>query len=245
MREALRARGLGLDPDFRWRGGEVSRLEAFSDAVFAFALTLLVVSLEVPDTFAALRASLWSFLAFAATFAILLFIWYQHYVFFRRYGLEDAVTVWLNAGLLFVVLFYIYPLKFLMNFLLDLVTGGGAASARFLGYQDVVSLMVIYAVGYSAVWTILALLYRRAAGLADALELTPRETVLTRASVGSCLIQAGIAGLSVVLVLALPPTPWSFFVAGCVYWLIGPLSWAHGRRVDRRVAALAVDGPAA
>ena len=37
------------------RGREVSRIEGFSDAVFGFALTLLVVSLEVPDNFEGLE----------------------------------------------------------------------------------------------------------------------------------------------------------------------------------------------
>lgn len=62
--------GLGVEKEFRWRGGEVSRIEGFSDAVFAFSVTLLVVSLEVPKTFndlmmtmlgvPLLRASLWT-----------------------------------------------------------------------------------------------------------------------------------------------------------------------------------------
>jgi len=35
---------------FRWRSHEITRVEGFSDAVFGFAVTLLIVSLEVPHT---------------------------------------------------------------------------------------------------------------------------------------------------------------------------------------------------
>ena len=39
------------EKDFHWRGNEIARIEGLSDAVFGFAVTLLVVSLEVPKTF--------------------------------------------------------------------------------------------------------------------------------------------------------------------------------------------------
>ena len=95
------------------RHREVSRLEGFSDAVFGFALTLLVVSLETPNDFADLKTQMAGFVPFALMFAMVCWIWYEHNVFFRRYGLQDAWTVFLNAVLLFVVLFYVYPLRFL------------------------------------------------------------------------------------------------------------------------------------
>src|SRR5919202_6343707 len=94
---------------------EVSRIEGFSDAVFAFAITLLVVSLEVPKTYAELVAVLRGFPAFAVCFALLFQVWWRHYSFFRSYDLEDGRTIALTGVLLFVVLFYVYPLKFVWS----------------------------------------------------------------------------------------------------------------------------------
>ena len=93
------------------RRHEPTRLEGFSDAVFGFALTLLVVALEVPRNFSELQNRLRGFLPFALSFAMICWIWYEHQQFFRRYDLQDAWTITVNSFLLFVVLFYVYPLN--------------------------------------------------------------------------------------------------------------------------------------
>src|SRR5438874_9840536 len=111
-------RNLMAEKNFRWRGHEVSRIEGFSDAVFGFAVTLLVVSLEVPHSFAELKDAMLGFPAFGICFTLLLLVWRNHVHFFRRYGLQTAWASVLNAGLLFVVLFYVYPLKFLFTLML-------------------------------------------------------------------------------------------------------------------------------
>src|SRR3954468_19500366 len=103
---------------FRWRGGEIARVEGLSDAVFAFAVTLLVVSLEVPKTFNELAAMMRGFLPFAISFALLMQVWHEQNRYFRRYNLQDSTSTILNWILLFVVLFYVYPLKFLWSLLI-------------------------------------------------------------------------------------------------------------------------------
>src|SRR5579885_2426796 len=113
IRAQLMRRGQGSSNGFRLRGTDVTRLEGFSDTVFGFAVTLLVVSLEVPTNFDDLLTTMSDLVPFAICFAILCLLWYQHYLFFRRYGLHDGTMVVLNSLLLFVVLAYIYPLKFL------------------------------------------------------------------------------------------------------------------------------------
>src|SRR3954469_10228981 len=111
---------------FRERGRDVNRLESFSDAVFGFALTLLVVSLDVPKTFNDLVATMRGFPAFALCFLFLALIWNGHYRFCRRYGLNDGTTRFLTCVMLFLVLFYVYPLKFLFNFSITALFFGSA-----------------------------------------------------------------------------------------------------------------------
>jgi uncharacterized membrane protein len=72
---------------FRWRSHEISRIEGLSDAVFAFAVTLLVVSLEVPKTYGELMETMRGFGAFAICFALLFVVWFNQYKFFRRCGI--------------------------------------------------------------------------------------------------------------------------------------------------------------
>jgi uncharacterized membrane protein len=96
---------------FRWRGSEVSRVEGFTDAVFAFAVTLLVVALEVPHTFEGLMDVVRGFPAFILCFILLMTFWNAHYRYHRRYGIESAFSRVITMAIIVLVLFYVYPLK--------------------------------------------------------------------------------------------------------------------------------------
>src|SRR4051794_12342506 len=172
---------------FEWRAGEITRLEGFSDAVFAFAVTLLVVSLEVPHTYGELVDVMRGFPAFAICFAMLLQVWYEHSKFSRRYGFQDTYTVFLNAVLLFVVLFYVYPLKFLFTILVGALTGGATfphahPMEPVMKDGDAASLMIIYGLGFAAVFLIFALMYVNAYRKRSSLELNSIECFRTRQS---------------------------------------------------------------
>ncbi|HKR59442.1 MAG TPA: TMEM175 family protein, partial [Pyrinomonadaceae bacterium] len=193
---------------FRWRSHEISRIEGLSDAVFGFAITLLVVSLEVPKTFNELLEAMHGFGAFAICFALLFTVWYNQYKFFRRYGLQDTITVVLNAALLFVVLFYVYPLKFLFTAVVDRFTGGhgevrlpnGNVEAMIeVGQID--NLMLIFGVGYLAVFSVFVLLYLRAYKKREELELNRLELFDTLSSVQEYMLHCSIAIISIASVL--------------------------------------------
>jgi type III secretory pathway component EscS len=194
---------------FRWRSHEISRIEGLSDAVFGFAITLLVVSLEVPKTFSELAETMNGFGAFAASFLLLFLVWFNQHKFFRRYGLQDATTVWLNAALLFVVLFYVYPLKFLFSFLIDRFTGGhgevrlpnGNVEAMIESDQQMGSLMLIFGFGYLAVFAVFVLLHLHAYRKREQLELTEMERFDTLSSIQESALNCGIALVSISIVL--------------------------------------------
>jgi len=224
------------EDDFRWRGEGVSRLENLSDIVFAFAISFLVATAETPETFDELVAALIDFVGVGLGFAILLFVWHTHYIFFRRYGLEDGKTVLLNGLLLFLILVYVYPLQFLFSFQMDFVTGQfetGQEISRVLSFEDTPALSAIYAVGYGAVFGVFTMLYRHAFRKADELDLSPVERVLTRERITLGAMNVGVALAAIVFSFSVPLV-WSPMV-GLVYFSIWPLSVFIRRRYQREM----------
>ena len=221
------------------RGREVSRIEGFSDAVFGFALTLLVASLEVPPDFEALKQTLRGFLPFALTFALISWIWYLHYSFFRQFGLEDRLTIVLNSMLLFVVLFFVYPLKVMANALV----GMGQSTFQSLSEYDNRFLMVSYGSGVIAVFLVFFLFNWNAYRQRAELKLTPEDLydIGTDLRGHASSIMLGVT--SVILAITLPRN--LFALAGLVYALEGPLQGANGWfRGSRRSKALSSSTPA-
>src|SRR5437773_4809603 len=238
LRERLIALSLGENSTFRWRSHEISRIEGLSDAVFAFAVTLLVVSLEVPKTFAELMAAMRGFGAFAISFILLFIVWFNQYKFFRRYGLQDNLTVILNAVLLFVVLFYVYPLKFVFSFLVSLFTGQGArvrlpngtVTTMVENADQVVTLMMIFSIGYVAVFGLFVLLYSHAYRRREELDLNELEVFDTRTDIREAALNVGIGATSV----ALAALGRNATLSGMIYMLCPVVMTAHGMVTGRR-----------
>jgi uncharacterized membrane protein len=237
IREKLIEKGIGFDKSFRMRGtGEVSRLEALSDAVFGFAITLLVVSLEVPQTFNELLVVMRGLIAFAISFVLLFVVWLTQYKFFRRYGLNDNFTIWINALLLFVVLFYVYPLKFLWNFLVNATLGFPLSATsptgtpvRLIENNQVSTLLTIFAAGYATIFLIFALLYYHAYRKRAQLELNELEIHDTWNNIVENLLHVLMGLLAIIISLVTRSG-----LGGFAFWLIGPVLFVNGMIMSKR-----------
>jgi uncharacterized membrane protein len=89
-----------------------NRLEAFSDGVFAIAITLLVLELKVPtgpDLWHELKDEWPSFAAFAVSFWVIGIIWVNHHGVLDHLARADRGVLYLNLLLLFTVVFIPFP----------------------------------------------------------------------------------------------------------------------------------------
>jgi uncharacterized membrane protein len=234
MREHAVLKRLAAEAGFHWRGEEITRLEGFSDAVFAFAVTLLVVSLEVPKAFSELIAAMHGFAAFGFSFALLAFLWHSHYRFFRRYGLQDPWAIFLNCVLLFFVVFFVYPLKFLSVAMFQ-----GAA----IGAADARMLFAIYGSGFAAVFLVFALLYLHAWSKRDDLELNDIERLRTRRSLFDHAAMVAIGLISILVALSVPEN--LVGLAGYLYFVMGAYFTVAGSVFRKKEDALQESAAAA
>lgn len=225
-----------FDHLFRWRCKEVSRVEAIADAVFGLVMAMLLLRERAPESWSDVIVATKSLLPFAVTFAIIATIWFQHFLFFRRYDLHDLTTILLTFVLLFLVLFYAYPLKWVFTFLAVTAFGpiGELTEASML--RESANPLILYAVGCAAIYATLAAMYWNAWRQRADLELNAVEAFLTRSALAGCLVFVGVALLS--LALAVLHVGDQFGLPGWIYFLLGPAMTVHGTWQGRNLRLL-------
>lgn len=224
-----------VENGLRIRGASMTRTETFTDAAFAFAVTLMVVSIDaVPTSLDSLIAAAKGIPAFGLSFLMIMLFWRGHWAWSRRYGLEDLPSVFLSCLLVFVLLCYIYPLKFMVSVFVAWISGWSVTTgvSGAFGVKELYALFAIYGIGFSAMSGVIALLYAHAWRRREALELNAAERVDAKGDIGVWSILAAVGGLSVLLALFWPPSVVP--VPGLVYWILPVAIPLFNSRVERR-----------
>ena len=213
---------LTVESQFRLRGLEVTRLDTFIDAAFAFVLTLLVISFdEIPSTYAEMLAAVKRIPGFAASFAMLMMFWLQHRRWSRRYGLENSRTILLSLTLIFVVLVYVYPLRMIFEGMFSALSDGYLPSSfRIESHDDLRMIFAFYSVGFLLMSLIISQLYRTVMLSSTMLALNHLEMRSTRIVMQSWALAASFGVLSMVLALVVADAWVS--IAGYIYFALIP-----------------------
>lgn len=218
---------------FRLRGEQMTRTETFTDAAFAFAVTLLVVSVDaVPTSYEEMVAALRGVPAFALSFLMLMVFWRGHWRWSRRFGLEDGPTLVLSSLLVFTALVYVYPLKYVSGLFL------WWASRELLGSPGGISnadqlhgIFAVYGFGFVAMSFVIAGLNLHALRLREELQLSRLEEHDTKTEIVIWAILGSVGLLSAVIALLTEFSRW--FWPGWVYMVLPLVMPAYGRRVAR------------
>ncbi len=191
---------------FRLRGMEMTRLETFIDAAFAFAVTMLVISSgPVPNDIRALLEAFKNVPAFVASIAVLSIFWRGHWLWSRRFGLEDGESILISWTMLVTILIYVYPLRLLFGAMFYFLSGHAAGQIVTAETEGQVrALFALYALGFTAIAVEILLLNLRAWRLREALRLNEREKWLTRGEITGWSAPAAVGLVSLILALSLP-----------------------------------------
>lgn len=225
-------------PAFIMRGEAMSRIETFVAAAFAFAITMLIISLDaIPTSADEFVAAAKQIPAFAASFASIVSIWYAHAMWCKKYGLEDKTTIWLSALLVFIVLVYIYPLRLVMQGLFEFLSDGFFPfEMAFSSYWEVRFMFAFYAVGFLALAVTFILFYFHTLRLRKSLELTEYELFDIRSRIFEWAAILTVCVMALAFALLLPSdsiaySPFSFML---LFPIMGAIGWwreAEGRKI--------------
>lgn len=222
---------------FRLRGSNMSRIEVFTDAAFAFTITLVVVSLDgLPSTFNEFIAALKDIPAFAASFAQLAYFWYAHRVWSQRYGLEDLKTIFISCLLIFCVLVFVFPLKISYSIFFYWLTSGYLPAPMTLEISQLKMFFSIFHIAFLSMCLTMLWLYRHALNLKTSLYLNNVERFETVTHYQGWFIMSATSCAALLLALVLPAhySPYS----GMLYATFGLTISFHSIKRGRQMAQL-------
>nr|WP_298992400.1 TMEM175 family protein [uncultured Polaribacter sp.] len=187
-----------------------NRLESVSDGVFAFAATLMVVTIGNNATITSFQDELPNLISFAVSFFVMMAIWKVHYNYFRRTDFIDNWIIAFNMVLLFTVLFYIFPIRSLIN------TGTGGVR---ISIEKFASIFQMYSSGFLLIFLCFCFMYLRAYKKTNDLKLLfySRHFFVF---VLVALISFIFATLRIGLLFGFP---------GFIYVFLGPLCYFHSK----------------
>lgn len=188
------------------RQRETTRLETFVDAAFAFALTMLVISVDaIPGSMQELTDAFKQLPAFAASFAIVVNFWHGHYRWSRRFGVEDAGSVVLSLLLVFIVLVFLYPLRLMMSGAFSTMSGGWLPSEiQITSIDELRLLAIVYGVAFALLSGTLVALNVRLRRLPLDPPLSAEDRAVASVEAQAWGILAGLGVISSALALLLP-----------------------------------------
>jgi uncharacterized membrane protein len=190
-----------------------ARLEAFSDGVFAIAITLLVLTIRTPTDFRHLGSALtdqWpAYAAYLVSFAVIGIMWLNHHTVFGHFEQVDRNLVYLNLALLATIVFVPYP----TGIFGEALQRGEGQHVAAVFYSLV---MTINAIAWTALW-LYGSTHRRLLG--DAFPEEQRRTATVLFSMGT-VIYAG----TIVVALINAYACLAVHGALAVYYALDPLS---------------------
>ena len=192
------------------------RVDAFVDAAFAFATTLLVVSADaLPTTLDDLLGAIARIPAFAGGFALLALFWWSHYGFRQLHRKDDGKSLLLSLMIVFVIMIYVYPLRLLTESAAFHISGGSLPGSPLVrSSEDMRVLYLIYGIGFTVLAGLYMLLFSHASKAAED-ESTHADA---RQAADRWLIVGLVGVLSVVMALVMPRTDsWLEGLPGMIY----------------------------
>jgi uncharacterized membrane protein len=229
------------DPNLTYRGIQPGRMEGLTDAVFGIAITLLIFNLANPNSFADLVTFTKTLPAFLISIFYLLLVWREHVHFSEVFGLNDSILSALNTLFLALIIFYVYPLRFLTLFLTGLLFGFEGTVA--IAWKDVPDLMTYYGLIAFALYFTLFLFYIRVLSIEKAFELSAYEKVYLRMILWKMGVLFVVPLLSVAITAAFGTAypGMASIIGGNIYWLYSPAMYFWAKQFDRVMKAAAVE----